>query len=751
MRNFVQYLLYSGLLKTADFFLNRSNHSGVQPISTINGLQDTLDGIIDHEHAWGEIQSTPTTLAGYGITDALPLAGGTMDADASVGFNNGSSLHEGGFGIELECSANYRLRWMDGVLYTLEQNGTTIRTASYAQYAPGVNEDVDHGFTVTSTWTMEDGTVYAYTNNSSGAAIWVRQGPSVDVAWIKLDANGEISTVGSPSRPFPSLQYAYNAGARAFRFLDNEGYQLTNPINSGTLAFYAEDISPTVSIEWTGANGGAGTNGDNYQLPDLNGGSGGSGDAGESLGPFLLTIYSSTNILFDIIAVTPGAGGNGGSGGYGEVNEGVGGNGGDGGIGGNTEGLIYFYNCRINSLTTSEGSGGDGGSAGSGVTPGFDGSQGSIGQNELNLVLHNSIVTTLYPPGNAIGFNSVINGLSTERANEAIDWEDINNIPSTFPPSTHTHPEYEISIDLTAWVQATGNDGTAQLGNPAKPYQTVNAAVSAGALQLNLGPNNFGFNLDNDTAYDLVFRGVGRSYSSVVINLIGQVGANGSPGVDAEVGSNLDGGPGGDGSNGETIIANLLIHSDMSVDIKFNFEGGTGGAGGSGGAGDGVPGPSGNDGSLGSVEGNITLFGCFTSSMSFYGDFVTLEGFVYQSVITTTNPELFTGYSSVINSVVTELTQTAGDARYLQLVAGATLFGQLAFGGINGKITLAFRSIADRIIQGRTNGDLFLSPDIESTTQLAICVGGTDYVIPDSRTACTQSQAMYFALALGGS
>jgi hypothetical protein len=44
--------------------LNRANHTGTQAISTITNLQTTLDGKADDA----------TTLAGYGITDAAPIA-----------------------------------------------------------------------------------------------------------------------------------------------------------------------------------------------------------------------------------------------------------------------------------------------------------------------------------------------------------------------------------------------------------------------------------------------------------------------------------------------------------------------------------------------------------------------------------------------------------------------------------------------------------------------------------------------------
>lgn len=55
---------------------SRANHTGTQAISTVVGLQDALDGKAptSHNQAWSTITSTPTTLAGYGITDAITAA-----------------------------------------------------------------------------------------------------------------------------------------------------------------------------------------------------------------------------------------------------------------------------------------------------------------------------------------------------------------------------------------------------------------------------------------------------------------------------------------------------------------------------------------------------------------------------------------------------------------------------------------------------------------------------------------------------
>lgn len=102
-------------------YLARANHTGTQ--------------------AWGTLTGTPTTVAGYGITDFnslgdaryLQLAGGTMAADAQIIFQNSSRLTVGttdlgigaSKGISLRCSIDYELNWQAGWLTAYGQDGVT--------------------------------------------------------------------------------------------------------------------------------------------------------------------------------------------------------------------------------------------------------------------------------------------------------------------------------------------------------------------------------------------------------------------------------------------------------------------------------------------------------------------------------------------------------------------------------------------------------------------------------------------------
>ena len=114
-------------------------------------------------------------------------------AGAGVYFNNGARVTEGttnsglgGYGgVALKCSVDYELKWEAGRLYVMEQDGFTIREVLYNfNVTPTVNEDDTKGFVVGSRWTLDDGSIYECTDNTTGAAVWV------------LQVNGTVTSVG---------------------------------------------------------------------------------------------------------------------------------------------------------------------------------------------------------------------------------------------------------------------------------------------------------------------------------------------------------------------------------------------------------------------------------------------------------------------------------------------------------------------------------------------------------------------------
>jgi len=156
--------------------------------------------------AWSGITSKPTTLSGFGITDALPLAGGTMTGGLTVtnlfGNANSASLYannasygswriggtrNGWYGIEFESGSNlmmnsdqvgfhrngygWQLWWSAGTAYCLKGNpggGTqaTILDSSNQSYAWAMNQNVTTGSS--PTFVTVSGTSINIAGNGAG-------------------------------------------------------------------------------------------------------------------------------------------------------------------------------------------------------------------------------------------------------------------------------------------------------------------------------------------------------------------------------------------------------------------------------------------------------------------------------------------------------------------------------------------------------------------------------------------------------
>jgi len=104
--------------------------------------------------------------------------------EAKILFDNGSRLKKGttnsytggNGGIAQVCSINYELKWEAGRLYTMQQDGFTIREVSHNfTLTPGVNDDITRGFVSDSRWILDNGNIYICTDNTEGAAVWELQ------------------------------------------------------------------------------------------------------------------------------------------------------------------------------------------------------------------------------------------------------------------------------------------------------------------------------------------------------------------------------------------------------------------------------------------------------------------------------------------------------------------------------------------------------------------------------------------------
>ena len=146
------------------------------------------------------------------------------------------------------------------------------------------------------------------------------------------------------------------------------------------------------------------------------------------------------------------------------------------------------------------------------------------------------------------------------------------------------------------YIQTNGNDTTAQLGNPAKPYLTVAAALSAvsAASQtrptLVLGRGTFvGDALLTSSALSIFMTGAGLGATTVNATWNGEDGVIGAAGD-----------PPGSGGDGESFMGCPLLSSDKSLTLNIAITGGNGNIGGEN-TGSGSGGTGGNGGSIAGV------------------------------------------------------------------------------------------------------------------------------------------------------
>jgi len=167
-----------------------------------------------------------------------------------------------------------------------------------------------------------------------------------------------------------------------------------------------------------------------------------------------------------------------------------------------------------------------------------------------------------------------------------------------------------IGINYSAWVESDGNDSTAAIGNPAKPYATMQAAFDDGARMFYLGYGTFsGIQLSNGSIdISILGQGASRTTISVILSVaqgdiivrdIGVFSVNISIiGVDA---STADTGAGSGSSSGA-----IYLYGVYAATIRGNA--------GNGGASDGN-----NNSGTGGNAGNITLTNCIVATINSNG------------------------------------------------------------------------------------------------------------------------------------
>jgi hypothetical protein len=128
---------------------------------TFNNI--TLSGVINNAYEWT-----------FGADGKLTLPNAlTFDNGAKLRKGTTDAGNGGNNGIALECSAQYELKWDAGRLYTMQQDGFTIRRVDRCyNIIPTAADDSTKGFVVGSLWVLDDGIAYVCVDNTLGSAVW---------------------------------------------------------------------------------------------------------------------------------------------------------------------------------------------------------------------------------------------------------------------------------------------------------------------------------------------------------------------------------------------------------------------------------------------------------------------------------------------------------------------------------------------------------------------------------------------------
>ena len=112
--------------------------------------------------------------------------GGTnilLNSTDSIQLENNSSLRQGtydfgqGGGISRVCGVDYEDMWQGGIRHVFDTNGYIRNSTNGFNIVPNFSFDDTLRFKVGSFWTLDDGTTYKCTDNSTGAAVWESYSP----------------------------------------------------------------------------------------------------------------------------------------------------------------------------------------------------------------------------------------------------------------------------------------------------------------------------------------------------------------------------------------------------------------------------------------------------------------------------------------------------------------------------------------------------------------------------------------------
>jgi nitrogen fixation protein len=200
------------------------------------------DYFLNEQGDWVQVQGG----GGSQTLNEVLVEGNTTDGEDilisdgdQIQFDNYSRIRKGvtdagnggAKGVALVCSLDYELKWEAGRLYTMQQDGFTIREVSHNfTFTPTANDDITKGFVIGSRWILDNGDVYVCSDETASAAVWALQVASVPTLQEVTD-EGSITTnmitVGDTAGIYSEVADSYvgtaNEANDTYAYLSNDG------------------------------------------------------------------------------------------------------------------------------------------------------------------------------------------------------------------------------------------------------------------------------------------------------------------------------------------------------------------------------------------------------------------------------------------------------------------------------------------------------------------------------------------------
>ncbi len=225
------------------------------------GVQPTLDNdttdILGRKADGTIVRIDKSSIGGTG--SYLPLAGGTMSADADIFFANGSKISEGlvdaggNKGIALTCAVGYEFKWEAGELYLTDLSGNYIDVKDYARTIPLENDDITKGFVSGSNWRIGN-QFYQCLDSTEGAAVWILVEDYGNLQLVTDNGNvttNQINIYSDTNGLFIKNDSELNdnliLAAESIITFNDGGIVRKSIIDNQTLVFTKDSISKTIS------------------------------------------------------------------------------------------------------------------------------------------------------------------------------------------------------------------------------------------------------------------------------------------------------------------------------------------------------------------------------------------------------------------------------------------------------------------------------------------------------------------------